>query len=179
VNAPAAEESSGGSRVSPRPEEITPVGLLHNMSMRPTTAVRHDGVHCCRALAVEVAGALELAGVANGDLGGLCRNFGLEVGESGNPAKILAAFLHATVRQSTLPDVAPVWREPAGVRLATTAACIDDLALALAVASKSSRGVFVRDKSPIVSGIWNRERIILLLPGADVRVPTADPLENY
>lgn len=165
MNLPATRVANEAAAPAYRPaDELAPVGLLHNMSSRPTTAVQLRGVNRCRALRVGVAEALKAVGVASGDINGLCRCFGLETND-GKPAnKALAAFLHATARESSLPAVAPALREPEKAKLSPRAARIDDLALALAVAAKSSRSVFVRSKSPIVSEIWARDLIVLLLP---------------
>lgn len=57
--------------------------------------------------------------------------------------------------------------DPADVDpLATTVA---ELELAIAVASKSNHSVFVRDKRPMVSQIWMRPSVALILPEEQVR----------
>lgn len=163
-------------------EELAPVALLHNMSMRPTTAVHRQGNSRCRGLRIGIGEALAKAGIAKGELVALCRHFGLEVGRGADAGKALAAFLDATARASSLPAVAAVLSGDALPTLAPSMARVDDLALALAVASKSSRSVFVRAKTPFVSQLWSHEILVLVMPepgdaatpaGAEAVVATA------
>ena len=115
-------------------EELAPVGLLHNMSSRPTAALHRNGVHRSRGLRVGVAEALGRVDIAVGDIEALCRHFGLGNGEP--PIKALASLLHATARASSLPAFAALLCGAETPPLHAGMASIDDLALALAVASK-------------------------------------------
>lgn len=165
MNSPAPSTPGVGPGTDPaRGEELAPVGLLHNMSARPTTAVAFRGVHRCRALRVGIAEALKEARIRRGNVARLCRHLGVKPGDGETAGRALAAFLHATALDSSLPEVAPALREPDHVALSPTVARVDDLALALAVAAKSSPSVFVKAKSPLVSQIWDRDLIVLLIP---------------
>ena len=132
---------------------------IHNMSVAPKTTISHRGTGLGSRLVVELPVPLDDPTPE--------RVLGLL---DANPRRLRGAdaerelhrLIDAVTARLPLPSAAPV-RQDLDVPESRVVRC-DDLAEIVAILARSSDRVYLREKSPIVSGIRSGRRVILVLP---------------
>lgn len=132
---------------------------LRNMSVAPKTTISHRGTGLGRRLIVELPVPLDDP----------TSERVLDLLEA-NPRHLRGAaaerelhqLIDAVTERLPLPSAAPV-RQDLDVPESRAVRC-NDLAEIVAILARSSDRVYLREKSPIVSGIRSGRRVILVLP---------------
>lgn len=145
-------------------EEHTNAGLLHNMSHRPTACASRRGVHRTRLVRIPVRAVLALHRAQDAGPATLCARVGVKPKKGQSAEDALSAWVDRTLGTVDFPRVAAVVpdKTPGAVELRRAPGRL--LAIAIAVATRSTGKVFLRDKSPLWSRLHASESVVLALP---------------
>lgn len=155
-------------------EEHSGSGLLHNMSHRPTASASRKGVLCTRLVRIPVASVLALHRAKGASASTLCARLGVKPARGQGAEEALAAWVDARLKDIDFPAVAAVVPEktPGAAELRRAPARL--LAVAIAVATRSTGNVFLREKTPLWSRLHASESVVLALPAAFVDAAPGD-----
>lgn len=145
-------------------EEHTNAGLLHNMSHRPTACASRKGVHRTRLVRIPVQAALALHRAQDAGPRTLCARVGVKPKKGQSAEDALSAWVDGQLDAVDFPRVAAVVpdKTPGAVEIRRAPARL--LAIAIAVATRSTGKVFLRDKTPLWSRLHANDSVVLALP---------------
>lgn len=132
---------------------------LQNMSCRPSATIVHEGKDLCRRLLFAMPAEPRPASTRFADL---CVPFGLQAPSDRDGYRVLMEFIREPCpRLAALPAIAAAERTMRGVALP---GFTDDPRLVLAVLSRSTGSVFLRDREPSLTSDQIQKPVVLLLP---------------
>lgn len=147
-------------------EEHAPPGLLHNMSARPTASASRKGVHRTRLVRIPVQSALALHRATDAGPRTLCARVGVKPAKGQSAEEALAAWVDRHLDEVDFPAVAAVLPEKTAGAVEIRRAPARLLAIAIAVATRSTGKVFLREKAPLWSRLHANASVVLALPEA-------------
>ncbi|MFM8699754.1 MAG: hypothetical protein ACKOF7_14100, partial [Phycisphaerales bacterium] len=141
----------------------TPPARLHNMSCMPHTPLQYEGASMCRLLRLTGTPGVMWPREPR-EFGQLCRPYGITLPEGGDAwAALMALASQPCASLARLPPVATV--KPLGVAHAfIDERLTHDPRLLLAVTSRISGGVFIRDRPPAITDPRTLLPLVLLMP---------------
>jgi hypothetical protein len=145
-------------------EEHTNAGLLHNMSHRPTACASRKGVHRTRLVRIPIQAVLALHRAQDAGPRTLCARVGVKPKKGQTAEDALSAWADRHLDAVDFPRVAAVVpdKTPGAVELRRAPGRL--LAIAIAVATRSTGKVFLREKSPLWSRLHAEASVVLALP---------------
>lgn len=132
---------------------------LQNMSCRPTATIVHQGKDACRRLLFAMPSTPRPASTRFADL---CPPFGLQAPSDQDGYRVLLGFLREPCpKLAALPAVAVAERSTRGDLLP---GLTDDPRLVLAVLTRCTGRIFLRDRDPSITSDQIQKPVVLLLP---------------